>query len=106
MDHIATDTQIEYVEKLDYIKTMGGERRNMEEKTGLQISSMVTGICSSCLFWILGLPLGVVALALAYNAWKRAKYKGMTIAGLVTGICGVAFFFLYWLFIIVAMSSY
>ena len=66
------------------------EQNNNQPGKGLAIASLILGICSLALSWIvwLGIILGVIAIILAIVSKSKAKY-GMATAGIITGIIGL-----------------
>ncbi len=59
--------------------------------SGMAVASLVLGIVSLvlCWIWVVGIPVGILAIVFGVLSKKQPANKGMAMAGLVTGIIGV-----------------
>ena len=81
--------------------------KNVKEKTGMPVASLVLGIISivTNLFWYVTLPTGI--LAIIFGA-KSAKKTGSKIgkAGLITGIVGLSLFTFVYITLTILIINY
>ena len=81
--------------------------KNVKEKTGMPVASLVLGIISivTNLFWYVTLPTGI--LAIIFGA-KSAKKTGSKIGkeGLITGIVGLSLFTFVYITLTILIINY
>ena len=93
----------------------GAANTGAPKSNGMATASLVLGIVSIALGWILGGILGIItgilAIILAVVAKKKIKAdpsmggKGSATGGMVTGIIGLVLYSIIWIIVIVFLST-
>ncbi|PHR46762.1 MAG: hypothetical protein COA32_09780 [Fluviicola sp.] len=96
-------------------ENVGAANTGAPKSNGMATASLVLGIVSIALGWILGGILGIItgilAIILAVVAKKKIKAdpsvggKGAATGGMITGIIGLVLYAIIWIIVIVFLST-
>ena len=104
MNEEVIKTDVEDVKK-EEIKE-AEDKKNVVDRKGFAVASMVLGIIALVLFWIFyfSIPCAILAIIFGILSIKSSR-KGMSIAGITTGAIGFVLMVLLYGFIFVVFGS-